>query len=243
MGRLFRLTAILAILAGLAYGGRAGAGWIAGTSLFRLEKIAVRGLNAVPPEMIADLVAVEPGTNLFRIETGEVENRLAALDRVEEVRVKRALPRTLAVTVVERIPVALAAFPEIHEVDADGWLMETIDGATLPDLPLITGVKKEDFENPDSPKGKSLIRLVSDLSRLERERPWLVDILSDIRVRTDGGLEAHAQQGGVKILLGDRLDPVQLGILHTMLRDLDRIGSEAAAIDLRYRKQGILRRS
>jgi cell division protein FtsQ len=239
-GRLFRLILIFALLAGLAYGGRIVGGWLSGTNLFRMDKIAVRGLMALPPESISAAAAVEPGANLFRIDIEAVEARLAVLDRIETVRVKRALPRTLSVVVVERSPLALAVLDRIYEVDARGRLMETIESATLPDLPLLTGLNRADFEL-GSEKIELLKPFLADLERLQREQPWLVDLLSDIEVGSDGELTAHAHQGGVRVLLGKRLEPVQLGILHTMLRDLDRTGRRAVSIDLRYRKQGILR--
>ncbi|MHB1065009.1 MAG: cell division protein FtsQ/DivIB, partial [Georgenia sp.] len=59
-----------------------------------------------------------------RVSTGGVADRLGELPAVQDVRVVRAWPRGLTVTVVARVPVAAAA-------SAEGWVLVDADGVRI----------------------------------------------------------------------------------------------------------------
>jgi cell division protein FtsQ len=86
-----------------------------------VEELAVTGLHTVPEQAVRDAAAVTPGGPLVAVDTAGVARRVAAVEGVAAVEVRRAWPHTVEVFVVERVPVALWAAPEgLVEVDGTG---------------------------------------------------------------------------------------------------------------------------
>ena len=111
----------LVVLAGGAYG-------VTRTSLLDVDRVDVHGVDGPAATLVADLVAVEPGTALLDVDTGAVEQRVASLPWVSDVAAERQWPGTLQVRVTTRIPVAVD--PDGVAVDADGRVL----GADVPEL-------------------------------------------------------------------------------------------------------------
>ncbi len=111
----------LVVLAGGAYG-------VTRTSLLDVDRVDVHGVDGPAATLVADLVAVEPGTALLDVDTGAVEQRVASLPWVAAVAAERQWPGTLEVRVTTRIPVAVD--PDGVAVDADGRVL----GADVPEL-------------------------------------------------------------------------------------------------------------
>jgi cell division protein FtsQ len=87
-----------------------GFAWVVlGSSWLALDRVQVTGTGRLQPEQVVAAVRVPIGTPLARIDTAEVEDRLAALAPVAEVAVRRDWPGTLEVTVTERVPAAAVA--------------------------------------------------------------------------------------------------------------------------------------
>ena len=68
------------------------------------------------------------GRPLTRIDTVEIEARVASMERVQDVKVSRSLPHTIRIKVVERVAVAYARLGgEIHGLDQYGIAFRTFD--------------------------------------------------------------------------------------------------------------------
>ena len=83
--------------------------WVALASTWlAVDRVEVTGNARLPVDEVVEAAAVAAGTPLARVDTGEVEDRVAALAPVAEVAVRRTWPGTLTVEVVERTPVAFS---------------------------------------------------------------------------------------------------------------------------------------
>jgi cell division protein FtsQ len=71
-----------------------------------VDTIAVKGQQRLTAAQVLRAAAVEEGTPLARVDTDAVAARVRALGPVASVSVTRSWPRTLRITVVERVPVA-----------------------------------------------------------------------------------------------------------------------------------------
>ena len=88
------------------------AGWVVlVSSWLALDRVEVTGTARLEPQQVVEAVQVATGTPLARIDTAEVEDRVAGLAPVAEVAVRRDWPGTLEVTVTERTPAAAVAVP------------------------------------------------------------------------------------------------------------------------------------
>ena len=95
--------------------------------------VQVDGAGAVSAEEVRKAAGIDTGTPLLRVDVEDVAARVARLPQVAAVEVTRGWPRSVVITVVERIPVAVVGQVGRRSlVDADGVLFDTITGAPPP---------------------------------------------------------------------------------------------------------------
>jgi cell division protein FtsQ len=91
------------------------------SNLLVIKKIDVRGANQVPVQVITDTAQISLNTQLLRVPTSIVVERLTTISQIGRAEVRRGWPSTLVIEVTERIPLALADTPAGRFlVDASG---------------------------------------------------------------------------------------------------------------------------
>lgn len=80
---------------------------LSGAMGLRVADVIVEGRNHISAQDLKQTIAVERGDPLLGIDIDELHARLMALPWVKDVRVRRALPDRLIITIDERQPVAL----------------------------------------------------------------------------------------------------------------------------------------
>ena len=134
--------AILGTLAaaGLAYGGVK----LAVDPRFALDRVEVNGAARTGYEQVVAAAAIRPRVNVWLVDSGEAEQRVAQLPWVLNARVARAWPNRLSIEVSERVPVVRLVIgskgqaPDLALVDAEGRVLQV--GGLAPDderLPLM----------------------------------------------------------------------------------------------------------
>ena len=108
------------------------------SNLLIIKKIEVRGANQVPAQVITDTAQISLNTQLLRVPTSIVVERLTTISQIGRAEVRRGWPSTLVIEVTERIPLALADTP------AGRFLVDASGIAYLPapgdaNFPLISG--------------------------------------------------------------------------------------------------------
>jgi len=104
---------------------------------FAVEDIRVSGVKRLRPSAVIAMSGLSPGINIFSADLKQAAQRIAAHPWVEEVRMRRLFPRSLAILVKEWEPIAYfsAGNREIY-VDARG---KTFSGWGDPEgIPRIT---------------------------------------------------------------------------------------------------------
>lgn len=144
------------------------------SDLFSLQKVEVEGNRRVPKEEISRLAGLEPGTNLWRIDTKGVVTRLKAHPLLETVTVKRKWPHTLVIYVREREPLALLPGPGVFWIlDGEGYIMESSSRIASQKLPLISGVQVGGNAGPgtklEDPRLKAALEVLKALPLKARE--------------------------------------------------------------------------
>ena len=134
-----------------------------------VEDVTVTGLVTVPEQAVRDAAAVASGGPLVSIDTVGIAERVAAVEGVAAVKVRRAWPHTVEIEVTERVPVALWQTPQgLFEVDTTGLSYRRAPEPP-PALPRLTfaGV------GPDDPATTAAITVLrSSPSRfVRRSRP------------------------------------------------------------------------
>ena len=100
------------------------------SSILAVHTVKVEGLSTLDAAAVREQAAIPDGRPLARIDTVEIEARVAALDRVERVSVTRDWPRTVRITLAERKAVAwIRDGDEIRGVDRYGIDFRTFEKA------------------------------------------------------------------------------------------------------------------
>jgi hypothetical protein len=105
---------------------------------FRVQRVIVRGLHAVPEREILALAQVPCGTTLCDVSTSGVRKRIAAHPWIRFVHVRRRLPDTVEIRVTEREPMAVLRDSEMMMITADSVVVAPLLAGQVWDLPLLT---------------------------------------------------------------------------------------------------------
>ena len=129
------------------------------TPLMSARSLVVTGTGVVTREEVVDAAKVTLGTPLLQIDTDEVADRVAGIQRVASARVQREYPSTLRITIVERVPIVVKDYPDgSHLFDKDG-----VDFATAPPPPGLAYIDV-DHPGPNDPPTKAALQVMTSLS-------------------------------------------------------------------------------
>jgi cell division septal protein FtsQ len=160
---------------------------------------------------------------------------------VRRVRVSRALPNRLIVTLDETLPVALVAVApgKVVEVSESGALLPTVERSDLVDVPLITGAEVGEGGQPLSEGLKEVLDLIV---AAKEEAPIFAAEISEVRIAPGSGLVIYTVADGAEIRVGSgALDARGMKRLSMVLSDLRSRGVKAETIDMRFRDQIVVR--
>lgn len=132
----------LAVIAAIGFGVRAGYHWITHTPRFAVASIEVRGSHALSVDEIRARLPFGPGDNIFLLDTDAGERALRAEPWIARASIRRALPRTLVVEIVERTPAALVSADGLYLADAAGRPFKRAEAGEATDLPVISGIPR-----------------------------------------------------------------------------------------------------
>jgi cell division protein FtsQ len=80
--------------------------WVIGfSSVLGVRSVRVTGTSLLRAQQIRDAAAVRSGAPLFRLDTGSIARRVAALPEVRSVKVDTSYPSTVTIKVTERVAV------------------------------------------------------------------------------------------------------------------------------------------
>jgi cell division protein FtsQ len=207
-------------------------GWryAAAGDLLRVRAVRFEGASRARPEELAELCPVKPGDHLLLVDGDLVVRALLRHPWVAGVEVERVLPPAVVVRIAERRAVALAELGGLYLVDERGVVFKRAATGDGLDLPVVTGITRQDFlENeaevaPRLVAALALLRRWSDL-RLDRRQA-----ISQIHLDPDYGTTVWAGDDGVEIRLGH-------GDLEEKLARLERV---LAAVQSEGRRPRVL---
>ena len=144
---LARGVAGIAVALAVAYAGVKGA---ARTRLFSISRIAVRGNTWLSTSEVEALVGGLRGQSILRIDLDEYREKVLASPWVASAMVRRVLPRTVEVRIIERSPMAIARLDgALYLVDQAGVIIDAFGPRYSGfDLPVVDGLVKTPADGP-----------------------------------------------------------------------------------------------
>lgn len=199
--RRFRL-----VLGLLAFGAVLGAGrglvaWAERSPFFALQTLQVEGLARATERSVVKLAGLNIGENLFSLSTSEIEAAVLSHPWVAEAQVSRRLPGTLIIAVKEHQPAALVALGNLFYADASGKIVKRYAPGERVDLPVITGLTREEVETDDNAQ----TRIAQAIQFAADARVTLGDAslaFAEIHLEPSGGLSFVEAGSGLRVSLG-----------------------------------------
>jgi cell division protein FtsQ len=196
--------------------------WVTNSPIFDLHRLEVRGTAHLTPGAVARLSGLTERSNVLWLATGPVIRRLEANPWIVSAGVTRELPSGVAITIRERIPVAVTAGPRPMLVAADGVVLGLAPAEAQ--LPRV-GIPRSWRPGERFPAGAALAVAASFPPFL---RP-LIERVGEER----GGLLVVRMRDGVRVVYGDAsAAPAKSAALQAVLSWAVRNGVRAGTVDV-----------
>jgi len=108
---------------------------------FTVRNIQLTGLHQVDRDTVYRIASEAHGQDMPLVDLTQLRSQLLQIGWIEDARVSRRLPDTLAIDLVERVPAAvLQRNQQLALIDAQGHILAAVDAHTMPvQLPLVIG--------------------------------------------------------------------------------------------------------
>jgi cell division protein FtsQ len=235
---LFRWTGIvvanLAVSAVLVYSGWQALLHLTTTPGLALTNVEVEGASRTSPEAVRALLAPYVGRNLLALDLDRVAAAAAADPWVREAGVRRVLPHTLRVAVVERAPAALAVIHGlVHVVDESGFVVGPAGAAFSLDQPLLTGLDR--FRG--APLSDALAVGARAIARLREASPSWEREVSELDLSQPDRIAVVTKKPGPRILLDAEHVDRNLNDYLALRPEIERRTGPTASVDLRWSRR------
>lgn len=206
--------------------------------IFSVREIKVKGGEKVGGSEIVAMAGLRHGMSVWRVDPHAIEKKVALHPWVRRVLVRREFPRRVTIDVEEREAKAIAALGKLYYVDREGFIFKAVEPGERTDYPLLTGLKQDDLQTPNSFTTRQKIQEALRLNDLMAKDPFA---LSELRFSTDEGLVVYPVGRRLVLSMG-------WGHWEDKLKRLQRVlalwkGSEErlALLDLSFRDQVVAR--
>lgn len=209
LGPVFKLLCLLALVVALTAGA---------TVFFRVEQVVVTGNSRYTQEEIIEVSGIQKGDNLYGWNKFSIAQQLRqTLPYIGEVSIRRALPSTVIITVVEWEAIARIEPPTEQELLA---LQGELDGEEG-DSPQAEGDVSGDASAPEG---------VTEMSAVAQQ-PWLISVKGKLLEQASGdadtisvtGLAALVPQAGTSLAV-PQSQQTRLEALLSMLEAMENAG-------------------
>jgi hypothetical protein len=228
------LAANLMVGAALLAVGASVARHFATSDELALREIVVEGTARTTPDAVRTVLHPFIGRNLAELSLGDVAKAATGDPWVKEVTVKRMLPSTMRVTVVERTPGALALLNGAVQVVDDGGCVMGPAGPDFPyDLPVLVGLDRYKGKDRDA----ALARGVTWLLRLHDEFPDWTRGISEVDLSQPDRVAVTRVDGGPRLLLDPERIERNVGAYLALQPMIARKVGGTSRVDLRWSRR------
>lgn len=219
LGPLFKLLCLLTLVVALTAGA---------TVFFRVEQVVVTGNSRYTQEEIVEVTGIEKGDNLYGWNKFAIAQRLRqTLPYIGEVTIRRALPSTILITVVEWDAVARIEPPSAQELLA---LQGELEGETSTQKDTGEDTSSGETSSGDTSGEATESGGVTDVSAVAQQ-PWLISVKGKLLEQASGdgsaisvtGLAALVPQSGTALAV-PQSQQVKLDALLSLLGEMEQAG-------------------
>lgn len=207
-----------------------------------VDDIRVGGTRYLDPARVVEVSGIHKGEDLFRVDPARARQALLLQPRIHEAQVSRRPLRGIEITVVEREPVLVVPHGVPWEIDSSGVLLDPLQRGVTADVPLLIGSDLDEHLRPGTQvRSPSVLRGLAWARSLARRELQLSGQVSEIDV-SDPLRTALTLLSGTRVVATPWPPSLQrLSALRVVLNDLERKGTPAEEVDVRFDRQVIVR--
>jgi cell division protein FtsQ len=197
---LVGVVIVVSASAGVAWGARR---YVLSSPRFAVKTIAVEGASRTTADAVAAAGGIAVGDNVLAADLEGVARKIEADPWVATATVRRKLPSTLLVAVVEHEPAVVVVLGgELYLATRDGVMFKKHELGDPADLPLVTGVRPDQVKD-DRQGAELVVRRAADVAAEIADsavgRRWPVQ---EVHVEKDGTTVALVGREGIALHLG-----------------------------------------
>jgi cell division protein FtsQ len=161
----------------------------------RVDRVDVEGNHFLSEGEVRALLGPAVGENILGLDIEDLKARLRSSAWVADATVRRTLPDTIRVEIVERVPLALAEADGLYLMDAEGTLIEIYGPRTAGfNLPIVRGLRGTTGDARRD-RAQRAGALLDDLEELAAE-------ISEVEVEASGDLRVVLRGAGEVLKMG-----------------------------------------
>ena len=160
------------------------------SQVLAVQTVKVEGVTTLKPAQVRSQAAVRLGEPLVRVDTAQIESRVAAIPRVQKAVVSRKWPHTLVIRVQERKAVAWVRDGlQVRLIDKYGIDFRTLDKAPK----SLLEIEISSFEARE--RQQSLEAAASVIELLRTSDPGLFTLVQGVSAETKDSVELDLTKG------------------------------------------------
>lgn len=211
---------VVAASLGAAYGAKI---YVTRSHRFAIRTVTVEGASKLTPEAVAALGQVAIGANIFGVDVNDAARKIQTDPYVAKATVTRRLPGTVAISIVEREPRALALIGEaLFMVTAEGEIFKKLTAQDARDYMVITGIAEQDLAEDRAgalEKARKALEVANQFANFEYLKRYS---LQEIHISKDGALSAVIGKEAIVLSLGHPPVRGKLQQAERVLQELNR---------------------
>ena len=234
---MFRRAMLLFGLVGLAAVGIWTAIFAGRAPELAVNRVWVEGNERLSDGEILELLELDGRPNILTLDLESVRRRLLRSTWVRDVELRRVLPATLTLEIVERRPVAVALLDELYLLADDGTILDQLSTQyDVSNLVLARGLRDGTGLSPD--RAALAGRLSADLTK----EPRLLLLVSEIDV-SDGkrSIAVQLRNPAVTLLVEEQTMIARMNEVLPLLNGVLELYPNLSVVDLRFHDRIYLR--
>ena len=204
-----------------------------------IKEIKVGGNMRVSRAEILEMAGVNIGDNLLEINAADIKKGVRVNPWVSEVNVSKKFPDRFNIEIKERRPVALINLDSLYLVDENGTIFKKTSMGDDIDLPVITGLTREDIE-AGGKTSELAIKAINLIHLLSKNGIFTHDELSEINIDKTYGLTLYTMQQGTRIEIGEEDFTEKLAKLERIIQSRNGL-ADVEFIGLNYNRGVVVR--